>query len=53
MAELGLAPCFENDLEVFFEPVAQLFERRAESERLVFDETVTDAELEPAVAQAV
>src|SRR6185369_3140254 len=51
--DAGLRPSLENNFQIFFEAVAQLFEWNAKRERFPFDETMSDAKLESAVAQAI
>ncbi len=51
--QLWLSPSFDNHIEIFFEPLAQIVEWNAESQRFPFDETMTNTELQPAAAQAI
>src|SRR5512134_2797896 len=51
--ELWRAPGFENHVEIFFKAITQIVERNTEGQRFPLDESMTNAELEPAVAPAI
>jgi hypothetical protein len=47
MAELGLAPYFQNYRQIFFKALAQLLQGSAEGQRFPLYEPVADTKLKP------